>query len=178
MSDIHIEVVADNSEEFKRKMKEGVEAALEAVGNQAVSHSKNIVTAKVPRSPESWYNLTGNLRNSISHEVKMSDDAVYIGTNVEYAVYNEYGTGVYADTGKTTGWWVFVPGSGTGNGSRSGKRYSEKEARKIVAAMRAKGIDAHMTQGMKPIHFIRDAVQGHEKEYESIIISEIKKKLE
>lgn len=34
---------------------------------------------------------TGNLRNSISY--KVVDDDVYIGTNVEYAVYVEMGTG-------------------------------------------------------------------------------------
>jgi len=33
---------------------------------------------------------TGRLRNSISHTV--SEDAVYIGTNVEYAVYQELGS--------------------------------------------------------------------------------------
>lgn len=35
---------------------------------------------------------TGNLRASITHEVDAGDDAVYIGTNVEYAPYVELGT--------------------------------------------------------------------------------------
>ena len=35
---------------------------------------------------------TGNLRGSITHEVDTADDAVYIGTNVEYAPYVELGT--------------------------------------------------------------------------------------
>lgn len=35
---------------------------------------------------------TGNLRGSITHEVDTADNAVYIGTNVEYAPYVELGT--------------------------------------------------------------------------------------
>lgn len=35
---------------------------------------------------------TGNLRASITHEVDAGDNAVYIGTNVEYAPYVELGT--------------------------------------------------------------------------------------
>lgn len=35
---------------------------------------------------------TGNLRGSIAYEVDTADDAVYIGTNVEYAPYVELGT--------------------------------------------------------------------------------------
>lgn len=35
---------------------------------------------------------TGNLRASITHEVDTAGNAVYIGTNVEYAPYVELGT--------------------------------------------------------------------------------------
>lgn len=35
---------------------------------------------------------TGRLRNSVSHAVKPSENAVYIGSNVEYAPYIELGT--------------------------------------------------------------------------------------
>ena len=35
---------------------------------------------------------TGNLRNSITHAVESGEDAVYVGTNVEYAPYVEMGT--------------------------------------------------------------------------------------
>lgn len=39
---------------------------------------------------------TGNLRNSISHQVQASEQAVYIGTNSEYGPYVELGTGIYS----------------------------------------------------------------------------------
>lgn len=35
---------------------------------------------------------TGRLRNSIAHMVKEEESAVYIGSNVEYAPYQEMGT--------------------------------------------------------------------------------------
>ena len=53
--------------------------ALLAVGAAAERHAKAITPVD-----------TGRLRNSISHAV--AGDAAYIGTNVEYAPYVEYGT--------------------------------------------------------------------------------------
>lgn len=35
---------------------------------------------------------TGNLRNSIANQVAPDEDAVYVGTNVEYALYVHEGT--------------------------------------------------------------------------------------
>ena len=47
---------------------------------------------------------TGDLRNSITHEVE--DNVGYIGTNKEYAPYVEYGTGIFAveGNGRDTPW--------------------------------------------------------------------------
>ena len=45
---------------------------------------------------------TGNLRNSIAH--KVSKNTVYIGTNNEYAIYVELGTGKYAEGGQPEPW--------------------------------------------------------------------------
>lgn len=68
----------DHSGEAKAALKEGVATALEAIGLQAEAYAK----LKCPVD-------TGTLRNSISHAV--SGDEVYIGTNVEYAPYQELG---------------------------------------------------------------------------------------
>jgi hypothetical protein len=105
----------------------------------------------------------------MGYTVKKDEDAVYIGTNLKYAVYNERGTGKYADDGKgRQGWWVFVPGSGNDR-TGSAKVYTEAEARKVVAILRSKGIEAHMTQGMPPLHFLKKAVEEHLDEYKRII---------
>ena len=75
-----MEVTADNTEQILGIAKEAVRVALEAVGLQAEGYAKRY---------ETWVD-TGRLRNSITHT--SDDDTAYIGTNVEYAPYVEYGT--------------------------------------------------------------------------------------
>lgn len=137
---------------------------------------------------------TGRLRNSITHTVANADTftatykdssgaqyqqtvgatgsepAVYIGTNVSYAVYHEFGSGVYAELpGGRRGWWVYVDGQ-TSGGHSGGKTYATKEAAmKAVRYLRSKGLDAHATNGIYPIHFLRNAVEMHMDEYKQII---------
>ena len=158
----------NNKSQVERELQDAIEAALEAIGQQAESHAKGNITSAGRVD-------TGHLRNSIAHEVRSSEDAVYIGSNLDYAVYNELGTGIYADGGSTgSGWWVYVAG-GAKSSEHHGKRYDEAKARQIVAILRSKGLDAHMTQGMKPIHFLRDAAQNHSAEYKAIAEAQLKK---
>lgn len=71
-----------NDAEKVRKMKDVLVAkALEMVGAQAENYASML-------SPVD----TGNLKNSITHKVQNSEEAVYVGTNVEYAPYQELGT--------------------------------------------------------------------------------------
>lgn len=125
--------LTDHSEEVLEAMREGVTAALEAVGNQAVSHAKSNIT-RAGRVD------TGALRNSMSHLVQ--GDTVYVGTNNEYAIYNELGTGIYLEGGggRQTP-WHYVDAKGKG----------------------------HWTHGMKPIHFLKNAVTEHISEYNAIV---------
>ena len=71
--------VNSNAELIKKASDEAIARALEAIGLQAEGYAKLLAPVD-----------TGRLRNSISHEV--SDQTVYIGTNVEYAAYQEFGT--------------------------------------------------------------------------------------
>lgn len=71
-----INIDADNSEEIREGLKEGIERALEAIGAQVENYAKMLCPVD-----------TGNLRNSITHEVEPSEEAVYIGSAVEYAAY-------------------------------------------------------------------------------------------
>lgn len=68
-------------QELKDSMRASVERALEAVGLQAEGYAK----MKCPVD-------TGNLRNSITHTTDEGELTAYIGTDVEYAAYVEYGT--------------------------------------------------------------------------------------
>jgi HK97 gp10 family phage protein len=76
-----LKIEVDNSEEILDELNNGMERALEAIGAQVENYAKMLCPVD-----------TGNLRNSITHVVEPSEDAVYIGSAVEYAAYVEVGT--------------------------------------------------------------------------------------
>lgn len=76
--DFNIEV--DNSEEIIAKNNEAVLRALENIGQMI----ENNAAALAPVD-------TGNLRNSITHQVDESNHRVIVGSAVEYAPAQEYG---------------------------------------------------------------------------------------
>lgn len=77
VSDITIKIT-DNSDEFIEILKSRIPVTLEACGLQAERSAKLLCPVD-----------TGRLRNSITHATK--EQAVYIGTNVEYAASVETG---------------------------------------------------------------------------------------
>jgi HK97 gp10 family phage protein len=85
--------------------------ALEAIGMFVVGEA----TMRCPSD-------TGNLRSSIRHVVNKSNKSVVIGTNVEYAVYVEKGTGIYAKdgNGRQTPWF-YVDDKGEGHFTHGSK---------------------------------------------------------
>lgn len=180
MADFTFNVVSDRTDEILAKIEQNATAALEAAGITAVSNAQQNVTARTPRNPGlTWYRNNGasGLRGSISHQLK--DDGkvktVEIGTNNEHAIYNEYGTGSYAEKGNgRQGWWVFVPGGGV-HGSNNHKIYTEAQARNIVRLLKEQGLDAHMTNGIKPIHFLKDAISEHLDQLKAIIEQYLKR---
>lgn len=88
--------IVDNSPEFIEEMKRKVEAGMAALGETAAARAADVAPVD-----------TGRLKNSISWATKNQnggrdedstplanpeDNEVYIGTNVPYAKYQEYGT--------------------------------------------------------------------------------------
>lgn len=70
-----------NKDDVLKVLDEDILAWLEAIGEDAAQTAAE----KAPVD-------TGRLKNSISHAVVPSEKAAYIGTNVEYAPYQELGT--------------------------------------------------------------------------------------
>jgi HK97 gp10 family phage protein len=93
---------------------------------------------------------TGQTKNSFQHKVDTSTHVASIGSNLENAIWEEFGTGEYA-LGKNgrKGYWVFVKGS-SGGSKNSGKTYTLAEAKKVMAILRSKGLEAYYTNGKKP----------------------------
>lgn len=73
----------DRSSEVLSALDRAKRNALTAIGMTAVGHAKKVITDE--RRVD-----TGRMRNSISHAE--DKDSTYIGSNVEYSIYNELGT--------------------------------------------------------------------------------------
>ena len=73
--------IHDNSEEVSDNIKAALMRGLETCGLVAEGYAKKLAPVD-----------TGNLRNSITHDVDDGEPAAYIGTNVEYATYVCLGT--------------------------------------------------------------------------------------
>ena len=71
-----LEIRADNTSEILSKLSTAIERGLEKVGLEAEIDVERITPVD-----------TGRLRNSIMHQVANGEKAVYVGTNVEYALF-------------------------------------------------------------------------------------------
>ena len=133
-------VIVTNKDAFKEAAAESIQAALETIGLDAVGNAQEIITAEGRVD-------TGALRNSIAYNVEAEEKAVYIGSNLEYAIYNEVGTGIYTEGGggRKTG-WVYEDSHG----------------------------ETHFTHGMKPIHFLKRATSENSDRYKQIVESILK----
>lgn len=121
----------DNSDAILSALRNAVERGLMAIGETAVTYAKKSLTEQKAVD-------TGRLRNSINYLVR--DDEVYIGTNVEYAPYVEFGTGKYAEGGRPTPWY-----------------YQDDEG------------NWHWTAGNPARPFIAPAAKDHTQEYRDIL---------
>ena len=85
---------------------------------------------------------TGGLRGSIGYQVNESELVAYIGTNCEYAIYVEFGTGEFAENG---------------NGRKGGWLY------------KAPNGEVRFTYGMPPQPYLRPAFRKNQKAIRDIL---------
>lgn len=134
-------VFEDNSVKVKNALEEKVIAFLYEVGGDLRSRTQ--------RNADK-YNKTSKTSGSYEYKVDEGQLAVHVGSNYDNAIWEEFGTGEFAsETGHVgrQGWWVYVAGSPSKKSSK-GKTYnSPEEARKAVAILRSKGLNAYMTKG-------------------------------
>lgn len=126
----------DHSDEVLAAMESACLKALETCGLVGVGYAKKLCPVD-----------TGNLRNSITHTVSDSEKAAYIGTNSEYAVYVECGTGIYyeGEGGRHTAW-----------------TYKDHKG------------NYHLVHGQRAKPYIKPAVADHAEQYKKIIKQELK----
>ena len=124
----------DNSKAVLAAFQQAVEKGLEECGLVAEGYAKKLTPVDA-----------GNLRNSISHKVVTDESACYIGSNTEYAVYQEMGTGKYYPGGRPTP-WVYQDAKG----------------------------NWHWTHGNPAKPFLKPAVADHAQQYRQIMENELK----
>lgn len=124
----------DNSDEIEDALRSSLLRALEKIGLAAEGFAKKLCPVD-----------TGNLRNSITHEVDDGDMSVAIGSNSQYAAYVELGTGKYYPGGRPTPW-------------------SYQDARG----------DWHWTAGNKAQPYLKPAATDYGSQYKKIIEDELK----
>lgn len=123
----------DNSESVLQALKYAINRGLSACGERASSYAKGMCPVD-----------TGALRNSITYSVQGED--CYIGTNLEYGKYVEFGTGVYAKDGGRRTSWVYVDKDG----------------------------NFWRTNGQKAQPFLRPSASDHGGEYKDILINSLR----
>ena len=69
----------NNSDEVRDSLRQKLEKALKIIGENAEGYAKDDCPVD-----------TGRLRNSITYAIRPEEQAVYIGTNVEYGKYVEF----------------------------------------------------------------------------------------
>lgn len=136
-----------------------VEAALNECGNIIEETAKRL-------APVDSGQLHGSIRKG-----PVQGNSVTVGTNVSYAPYVEYGTGIYAGNGG--GYWVYVRGNDS-QGETSHKRYTLAEAKQIVAIMRSRGLDAWYTSGQKPQPYMHPALENNREQFVKVFDHYIK----
>ena len=91
---------------------------------------------------------TGQLKNSWDYVVDESKKEATIVSPLQNAIWEEFGTGEHSiKGGGRKGYWVFVDTGGKPQAPKGGKTYTKEEAKKVVAIMRKKGLNAYYTNG-------------------------------
>lgn len=106
------------------------------------------------------FNKTGQTSGGWEHHVDPVLHEAVVGNSRENALWEEFGTGEHAVNGDgRPGYWVFVKGSG-GKSKKLKKYYTLDEAKKVMAILRSKGLEAYYTNGKKPRRHFQNAINA------------------
>lgn len=130
----------DNSRQVINQMHNVSETAMEAACLVVEASVKSLVVSK---------HGTGELRDKIDHQVKRQGSNVIgqVGSPLDHAIYNEFGTGEFAENGA---------------GRKGGWSYQTPDGK------------WHFTRGMAPRPFLRPGFRNNKENIKQIIGSEFR----
>ena len=143
----------DNSENCKNAIKASALAFLHEIGGEIRSQTQRNSRRK-----------TGRTAGTYEYMVDENELAVHVGSNDVNAIWEEFGTGEYSiKGGGRKGYWVYVDNGGAPQAVKGGKTYTKEEAKRVVAIMRKKGLNAYYTNGKtanRPLYRAFTATEG------------------
>lgn len=90
-----------------------------------------------------------DVKNNWEYDVNENKLEAKVGNKLQAALWEEFGTGKFAlNKDGRKGWWVYVEGNDTPRPVQH--HYTKEEAESVVAYLKSKGLDAHMTEGQPP----------------------------
>lgn len=130
----------DNSVKVKAELNKAIVAFLREASAEVKTQAERYTPVGSSQLKRSW--------DTVVDEAKLE---AIVGNTLEYAIYQELGTGEYALEGKgRKGYWVFVKDGNSGGATRSTKTYTLAQAKRIMAMLREEGLEAYYTNGTKP----------------------------
>ena len=119
------------------------------------------------------------LKGSYDRNVDEDKGEAQIGSPLEQAFWEEYGTGEHAkgpEPGRK-GWWIYIEGQASGNG---GKSYSTKEEAEEMAAYIREKYDkkAVVTNGRDPNYTLQKAFEATKNKAQSRLAAMLKEGME
>lgn len=150
-------------EDFSDEVKDAMESEIIAWLHEA---GGALVKATVNNTPSStWHS---EIVKKWEYKVDEQNLEATVGNPFEQSLWVEFGTGEWSISpkGGRSGYWVYVKDSRNGltrnYAYKGGKQYTLEEAKKIVAMMKADGLDAHLTNGQKPHRPLQTAYNSKE----------------
>jgi len=176
--------VADNVkfQDFSFKVK----ADLNEVSINWLDETGFAIASHAQRNCKTDYEDSGKqLKGSYRHEVNEKAGEVQIGSPLEAAYWEEFGTGEYADTHKNggkpgrQGWWVYTPDDEGPEGYKSHTYYDEMEAMMMAAWIQARyNKRAYVSNGQRPNYTLENAFHAIENPARAQLQSKLKEKMD
>lgn len=125
----------DNSDQARQRLNMNAERALTKAALLIVGKAKANVRSR---------GGTGELRDKINYQIR--DNVAVVGSPLHYAIYQEFGTGEFAENGA---------------GRKGGWAYKDQEGK------------WHYTRGVKPQKFLRNAFRDNSARVQAIFAEEL-----
>ena len=153
-------VFQDFSFEVKAKLNDTSKKWMLETGNEIASHAQ--------RNCKTDYEEGGKqLKGTYKCQPGNTDAEVVVGSPLEAAYWEEFGTGSHADTAKNggkpgrEGWWVYTPGNAGPPGYKSNTYYDEMEAMMMAAYIQQElGKKAYISDGRDPNYTLEKAFKA------------------